>query len=189
MALIDHIRRCNSYRPEDFVPWSIDGRIAGYVPHALRPILAGLQGLFVDKGGLALDPRHADAEARTQALAETVDQLRQAGIVRMHGERIALLIDGRRVAAVDRDALSVLGIENTGCHINGYARRPDGLHLWIGRRSPRKRTHPGLLDNFVAGLQPDGFRPWKPWSRSAARKPGCLAISRRLPCRSASSAM
>jgi 8-oxo-dGTP pyrophosphatase MutT (NUDIX family) len=158
MALIDHIRRCNAYAPEDFIPWSIEGRVAGYVRRELRAVLGAYSGLFIDDGGLALDPRHADAAARTVALAETVERLHRAGIVhQILGERVAIIVDGRRVAAVDRDALSVLGIENAGCHVNGFVRQPDGIHLWIGRRSPAKRAHPNLLDNFVAGLQPDGL--------------------------------
>ncbi len=160
MAFLDHIRRCNTYAPEDFVPWSIDGKIAGYVRRELRPVLAGYSGLFVDDVKLALDPRHADPAARTAALAEAVERLQGDGIVRqVVGERIALLIEGRRVAALDRGAMSVLGVRNAGCHVNGFVRKPDGLHFWIGRRSPTKRTHPGLLDNFVAGLQPDGLSP------------------------------
>ena len=160
MAFIDHVRRCNAYAPSDYVPWSIDGGTAGFVRRDLRPVLAGYKGLFVDGDRLTLDPRHADATARTSALAETVERLHRAGIVhQIHGEQIALRIDGRRVATLDRDSLSVLGVENAGCHVNGFVRMPDGLHLWIGRRSPTKRAHPDLLDNFVAGLQPDGLSP------------------------------
>jgi 8-oxo-dGTP pyrophosphatase MutT (NUDIX family) len=158
MAFIDHIRRCNTHAPDDYVAWSIGGKVAGYVRHELRPVLAGYAGLFVDDGGLKLDPRHADSNTRTSALAEAVARLHRAGIVhQIHGEQVSLLIDGRRVAALDRDALSVLGVENAGCHINGYVRKPDGIHYWIGRRSPTKRAHPGLLDNFVAGIIPDGL--------------------------------
>lgn len=158
MALIDHIRRCNAYVPEDFVPWSIDGKVAGYVRRELRAVLAGYAGLFVDDDGLGLDPRHADATARTAALAETVDRLHRAGIVqRVSGERYAVEVDGERVAALERGASAVLGIEAKGCHVNGFVRRPDGLHLWIGRRSAAKhRPYPNQLDNFVAGGQPDG---------------------------------
>lgn len=159
MAFVDHIRRCNSYAPEDFVPWSISGDIAGYVRRTLRPVLAGYAGLFVDgDGGLALDPRHADPSARTAALAETVDRLHRAGRVRhVTGEAAPVVLKGRRMAAIERGALDVFGIESAGCHVNGVVRRPDGPHLWITRRSPTKRTFPNLLDNFVAGGQPDGL--------------------------------
>ena len=158
MGFVDHIRRCNAHAPGDFVPWSIAGEIAGYVRLKLRPVLAGYAGLFVDDGGLALDPRYADAAARTAALAETVDRLHRAGLVRhVTGEAAPILLKGRRVGAIERGALDVFGIESAGCHVNGIVRRPDGPHLWITRRSPTKRTFPNLLDNFVAGGQPDGL--------------------------------
>jgi 8-oxo-dGTP pyrophosphatase MutT (NUDIX family) len=158
MGFVDHIRRCNAHAPEDFVPWSIAGEIAGYVRLKLRPVLAGYAGLFVDEDGLALDPRHADAPARTAALAETVERLHRAGLVRhVTGEAAAVILKGRRVAAIERGALDVLGIESAGCHLNGVVRRPDGMHLWIARRSATKRTYPNLLDNFVAGGHPDGL--------------------------------
>ncbi|MSP49105.1 MAG: DUF4743 domain-containing protein [Alphaproteobacteria bacterium] len=157
MAFIDHIRRCNAYVPEDFVPWSIDGRIAGYVRRALRPVLAGYAGLYVDDGGLALDPRHADEVARTAALAETVKKLHRAGVVHhVTGEHYAVAVEGRRVASLERGASSVLGIECAGCHVNGFVRRNDGPYLWIARRSPHK-AYPNQLDNFVAGGQPEGL--------------------------------
>ena len=75
MAFIDHIRRCNTHAPDDYVAWSIDDKVAGYVRHELRPVLAGYAGLFVDDGGLKLDPRHADSSTRTSALAEAVARL------------------------------------------------------------------------------------------------------------------
>ncbi len=173
MAFIDHIRRCNAYAPADFVPWSIDGKVAGYVRKELRPVLAGYDGLFVEGDGLGLDPRHADPAARTSALAEAVERLRRDGIVRqVVGERIALVIDGRREAALDRGAMSALGVRNAGCHVNGFVRKPDGLYFWIGRRSPTKRSHPDLLDNFVAGLQPDGLSPMETVIKECAEEAG-----------------
>ncbi len=157
MAFIDHIRRCNAYAPEDYVPWSIDGRIAGYVRHELRPVLAGYAGLFVDDGALALDPRHTDIEARSAALQEIAERLHRAGIVRnLNGERYALSIAGEQVATLERGASAVLGIETSGCHVNGFVRRADGPHLWISRRA-EGRPYPGKLDNFVAGGQPAGL--------------------------------
>ena len=113
MAFIDHIRRCNAYTPADFAPWTIDGLVAGYVRHALRPVLAGYAGLFVDVDGLALDPRHRDLGSRTAALAETVERLHAAGFVHhVTGERYAVVAEGRRLAALDRGASAVLGIES-----------------------------------------------------------------------------
>jgi len=48
----------------------------------------------------------------------------------------------------------VFGVRAYGVHVNGVVRRPDGLHLWIGRRAPDKPVAPDKLDNMVAGGQP-----------------------------------
>jgi 8-oxo-dGTP pyrophosphatase MutT (NUDIX family) len=159
MGFLGHIRRCNAWRPEDFRPWTIAGEIAGYVPHATAAELSGYAGLFAADGAtLALDPRHADRSARDGALAETVARLHRSGhVLHVTGERYPLRIAGRTVAALERGASAVLGIESSGCHVNGFVRRADGLHMWIGRRAPGKRSYPDQLDNFVAGGQPDGL--------------------------------
>jgi 8-oxo-dGTP pyrophosphatase MutT (NUDIX family) len=159
IGFLGHIRRCNAWRPEDYRPWTIDGDIAGYVTHATAAELSAYSGLFVEEAGrLALHPRHGDRNARDAALGEAVDRLHGSGhVLHVTGERYPLRIGGRTVAALERGASAVLGIESSGCHVNGFVRRADGLYMWIGRRAPGKRSYPGQLDNFVAGGQPDGL--------------------------------
>jgi 8-oxo-dGTP pyrophosphatase MutT (NUDIX family) len=43
------------------------------------------------------------------------------------------------------------GTRAYGVHLNGYRRRDDALHLWVGRRAADKRVAPNKLDNLVAG--------------------------------------
>jgi 8-oxo-dGTP pyrophosphatase MutT (NUDIX family) len=59
--------------------------------------------------------------------------------------------------AMDRAAIPYFGIRSFGLHINGYVRRTDGLHLWVGRRANDRGVAPGKLDNLVAGGQPLGL--------------------------------
>lgn len=159
IGFLGHIRRCNAWRPEDYRPWTIGGEVAGYVTHATAAELAGYAGLFVADGpALALDPRRTDRASRDAALTDAVARLHDSGhVLHVTGERYPLRIAGRTVAALERGASAVLGIESSGCHVNGFVRRPDGLHMWIGRRAPGKRSYPDQLDNFVAGGQPDGL--------------------------------
>lgn len=172
MAFIDHIRRCNAWNPADYTPWTVDGRIAGHVRHGLRPVLASYHGLFVDDGGLRLDPRHATRHARNDALAKTARRLHEAGIVHhLTGERFPLRIEGEDVAAIERGAVAVLGIESYGVHVNGVVRRADGLHLWISRRS-QTRVYPNQLDNFVAGGQSDGLGITETLAKECAEEAG-----------------
>ncbi|ORX89332.1 hypothetical protein K493DRAFT_410500 [Basidiobolus meristosporus CBS 931.73] len=52
---------------------------------------------------------------------------------------------------VERAGASIFGFRTFGAHLNGYVRTETGLKMWIGRRSLKKPTWPGLLDNIVAG--------------------------------------
>ena len=48
-------------------------------------------------------------------------------------------------------------IISQGVHVNGFVRRPDGPHLWVGWRSKHKPVAPGQMDNIVAGGIPAGL--------------------------------
>jgi 8-oxo-dGTP pyrophosphatase MutT (NUDIX family) len=65
--------------------------------------------------------------------------------------------DGGREAAlctVDRAVAALLGIRSFGQHLNGFVRRDDGIHMWLGRRALDRLLFPGALDNMVAGGLP-----------------------------------
>ena len=57
------------------------------------------------------------------------------------------------LARIERASARFWGTLTFGAHANGYiadgAGRP--THLWIARRSPRKATDPGKLDNLIGG--------------------------------------
>jgi isopentenyldiphosphate isomerase len=59
--------------------------------------------------------------------------------------------------AMERAAIPHFGVRAYGVHMNGYVRKRDGIHMWIGRRAKDKHTYPGMLDNTVAGGQPMGI--------------------------------
>ena len=105
----------------------------------------------------ALDAGDAPADERTLAVGEVLQSLREEGVIdgwrdelypvnRNWSERPALLIE--------RAAVPWLGVRGYGVHMNGFVRGPDGLHMWIARRSLTKPTGPGKLDQMVAGGQP-----------------------------------
>ncbi len=58
---------------------------------------------------------------------------------------------------MERAAVPWFGVRAYGPHMTGFVRRPDGLHIWVPRRSWDKPTFPGELDNTVAGGQPAGI--------------------------------
>ena len=46
------------------------------------------------------------------------------------------------------------GIRAFGVHINGFVKKSDGLHMWVGKRAMDRAICPGMFDNMVAGGQP-----------------------------------
>jgi len=54
--------------------------------------------------------------------------------------------------------------------VNGFVRRPDGLHLWCGWRSRAKPVAPGQMDNVVAGGIPAGLSPAQCLVKEAAEE-------------------
>ncbi|KAI9203371.1 NUDIX hydrolase domain-like protein, partial [Polychytrium aggregatum] len=68
---------------------------------------------------------------------------------------------GSLAFAVERSGASLLGSRCYGCHLNGYIRDPASgqIKMWIARRSLKKPTHPGALDNIVGGGLPTGSSP------------------------------
>jgi isopentenyldiphosphate isomerase len=58
---------------------------------------------------------------------------------------------------MERAAVPWFGVRAYGPHMTGYMRKSDGMHIWVPRRSYKKPTFPGMLDNTVAGGQPAGI--------------------------------
>lgn len=60
--------------------------------------------------------------------------------------------------AMERAATCMFGLRQYGVDVNGYVVNDDGsLSVWMQRRSARKPTWPGRLDNFVAGGLSSGY--------------------------------
>ncbi|KAA2214532.1 NUDIX hydrolase [Teichococcus oryzae] len=154
-----HIEACNNLpSPAGMVPFRIGAEQVGW----LEPELARW---------LAFRPRdfHFDAEGvsvagrlpaqRDRILAETAHALEKAGFLRLRDELfdIRATPKGPVLARLDRGAVPPFGVQAQGVHLNGLVRRPDGLHLWLGKRSRSKKLAPGQWDNMVAGGMPSGL--------------------------------
>lgn len=161
MGFLDPIRALNSHRPGEHVPWFVDSRRVGRVRPALADRLLGHGAVFVAEGeGVGLHPGLEGFEARSAALREVVRALVREGVVAQeHGELYAVTVDRpeHAVCVIDRAAAAYFGIRAFGQHVNGFVRRADGLHMWIGRRARDRRNWPGRLDNLAAGGLPYGI--------------------------------
>lgn len=158
MSYLDHVRACNNGDLSVQRRFRVGEESIGWVNDEIADILLTQFDCFqLDGKAVTLTARAESAEDRTALMADVAAVLSQSGVVdglrdelfpamRQWGEEPRFLID--------RVAVPPFGLRAWGIHLNGYVRKPDGLHLWIGRRAAGKATYPNLLDNTVAGGQP-----------------------------------
>jgi len=186
MAYIDHINACNRYDITKFRPFTVAGLRVGWVRHDVVRRLAGFPEAFrINGDAVELHPALSTPEARSAAVDTVALALsRDWGTPKLRGERyrVAPSFSEPALFSIDRGVVSLFGIRSFGIHVNGLVRRTDGLHLWIGRRASDKSVAPNLLDNMVAGGQPEGLSLMANLLKEAAEEadvPGELAATAR----------
>ncbi len=161
MSFLDRIAACNNADLTQLLPFTVADRQVGWTAPGFAERLAAFPDVFaVGPARVALAPRLDTPAKRTAAVERALKRLAQEGAIKgWRGERypVAPLAGGPMLMAMERAAIPLFGVRAYGVHMNGYVRRRDGLHLWIGRRARDKPTYPGMLDNMVAGGQPVGL--------------------------------
>lgn len=179
MALVDHIIRCNRADLANFRPLLVAGQDVGRVSVAIAARLRDFPTLFHEqRDAILLSDHLTDPAARSDALRPVAERLVAAGLIeKLRGEdyRVVAEWGAEPLLLVDRAVAPALGVKSFGIHVNGYVERPDGLHLWIGRRAGGKMVEPGKLDNLVAGGQPAGLSLRQNLVKESAEEAGIAA--------------
>ncbi len=161
MSYLEKVNLCNRWRPKRFAPFLVAGVQVGWITHERVRALKDFGKVFVAaKGGIALNPKLKTPKARTQAVKDIAAQLRKTG--HFPGLRKELYAVKNRWSEseyfqMDRGLVPAFGVRAYGVHVNGFVKKKDGLHLWIGTRATDRMIEPGKLDNMVAGGQPAGL--------------------------------
>jgi 8-oxo-dGTP pyrophosphatase MutT (NUDIX family) len=154
MSLLRHIRRCNEYRAERFVPLFRDAAQIGLVRRDNAEALKRFSDTFAVGDDAVLLVAQGDFDAISAAVDRVVEQLVIEGRVgkwRNEFFAVAERWGATPVFKLDRGAVSFFGVRAYGVHVNGYRRDGDALKLWIGRRAKNKKVAPDKLDNLIAG--------------------------------------
>ena len=158
MSFLDRINACNRYDLSGFVPFKADRQIIGWMKSSFSKRLAEYPSVFiVEEDGVCFAPEHATADLRSAVLAEIVPDWAAEGLIHKLREEIypvRLAWSSPDYFRLDRALVPLFGVRAYGVHVNGFIRRADDFHLWIGRRSASYTVEPGKLDNIVAGGQP-----------------------------------
>ena len=161
MSLLDRVTACHHWTPEAYRPWYVGRVLVGRVRHELARRLRDFPGVFdVANDAVALAPALADFDSRSEALAEVVRRLAEAGEVgRLRGEDYPVVPrwGDDPLLKIERGVAPDFGVRGYGVHLNGLVESGAGLKVWVAKRSMTKPTGPGKLDHLVAGGQPHGL--------------------------------
>jgi len=151
-----HFAACNNARlPGERLPLRIGAGLVGWVRPEMAQELRQFAGVLVAPDAVTLLAEAADG------LQDIALALSERGHFRWRREAFDVRAgaSGPVLAQLDRGALPAFGVLAHGVHMNGLVRRPNGLHLWVARRSPTKQLDPGKLDHIVAGGVGAGMTP------------------------------
>jgi len=161
MSYLQHIRNCNTFTPEIYLPFWVGGEQLGWTNKDFAKHLEAFDTVFtIDSQRLSFVEPLNTPDKRSQAIALVLEALHQQGVIdswvgeyygvtQTYGETPRFLME--------RAAVTFLGVRGYGVHLNGLVKKADGIHIWVARRTRDKPFWPGMLDQMVAGGQPAGI--------------------------------
>jgi 8-oxo-dGTP pyrophosphatase MutT (NUDIX family) len=158
VSFLERVEACNRLDLKTYRPFLVDGRQAGWIGEMQARILGRHPKVFTVTNRHITFALNLDTPVlRTKALAGIANELAATGhFGKPRGEIYAAKTSWSAPALfnLDRALVAGFGVRAYGVHVNGFVRRADGLHLWIGTRAADREVEPGKLDNMVAGGQP-----------------------------------
>ena len=161
MSYLDHILSCNNFFVEGYLPFKLDDELIGWAKSSFVDELQAFGSVFyISSDTLRFVPELTSKESRTKAITPIIESMHQQGIIDSWvGETYAITnnFGEEPFFYMERAAVSYFGVRSYGVHINGLVKKPDGIYIWIARRTKDKPFWPGKLDQIVAGGQPAGI--------------------------------
>jgi hypothetical protein len=160
-SLLRQLRRYASVDYRRYLRFLVADQHVGWVRRDFAPHLTDFPATFVvNADDISLHPALDSVDARSDAMATVLTELRGRGLV--PGWRNELYPVGRGfdqpcLMRMERAATPLFGVLSYSINVNGLVQRDNGLHDWIGRRSPHKQVDPNMLDLLAAGGQPLGL--------------------------------
>jgi len=161
MSYLQHIKDCNNFKPEDYLPFMILDTLVGWAKKDFVDELKSFNSVFyIDSNYFTFVESLKTAEERTQAITPVVKQLYQEGVIKSWvGETYSITnkFGDLPFFEMERAAVAYFGVRSYGVHVNGLVEKEEGIYIWIARRTKLKPFWPGKLDQIVAGGQPAGI--------------------------------
>lgn len=160
MSFLDRIAEANNWTGAGYRPFLVDGDELGQTSDQFAAELARYPDVFsISDTAVRLADGLTGYDDRSAAIAGVLADVRAR--IGIHGWRDENYPVGRAfdrpLFEIERAAVPLLGTRGYGVHMNGFVREGGKLKMWIARRSLRKATAPGKLDQMVGGGQPAGI--------------------------------
>ncbi|XP_028397445.1 nudix hydrolase 24, chloroplastic-like [Dendronephthya gigantea] len=162
--MLNIVQSLNSFHLKDSSkkhckPFIVDGDIIGSVPPYVFQQLETYDKVFrVTSDSVSLNNTLNSSTERTYKINNVLQSLREKDIFyalkgwRNEMYNVCKSFGQKPLFQMERSAVSLFGLQQYGVHINGYKQDKDkNLHMWIARRSYKKPTYPGKLDQIAAG--------------------------------------
>jgi 8-oxo-dGTP pyrophosphatase MutT (NUDIX family) len=152
VAIAARIAATRAFDPSRYLPFELDGEIAGYVRQDLARHLERFPDVFVTGRRVGFHQAVADPATRTGAMARVARDLAAHGLLSpWRDETYAIVAAPGRAPSFDleRAAVRFFGFTAHSVHVNGLT--DGGRAMWIAQRSPHKAIDPGMYDNLIGG--------------------------------------
>ena len=162
MSYLDRIKENNNYIESNKIPLFFDGNRIGQVKDVFLELLLKSSVFEMKNDTLVLSSNLKSREERDKALDEFAKEMFSKGVTQNYKNEKYPVINksnNQVLAFIDRSISTLLGTLSFGQHLNGFVNTPNGLQMWIGRRSYTKEYEPGKLDHLVAGGLPFDISP------------------------------
>lgn len=154
MSLLRHLRICNAYQPDNFLPFLHGSDRLGFIRKDNANALSQFPNHFAVTGESVRFLTEGSFDDLSAIIEDVTEKLVTEGLVakwRHEFFAAAPRWNAPKHFKIDRGAVPFFGISAFGVHLNGFRRDGDTLKLWAGKRANNKAVAPGKLDNLVAG--------------------------------------
>ena len=153
MSLLRHVRECNEYRAERFLPLLHETVRIGLIRRDNAEKLRRFPAVFRVADHAVTVLAGGGFERVSAAIDAVVEQFVGDGVIpkwRHEFFAVAPRWGAKPHFRLDRGAVPFFGTHAYGVHMNGW-RRDSRPMMWVGRRAADKKVAPRKLDNIVAG--------------------------------------
>lgn len=176
MTLFNRIRDVWTMDQARLSPFRVGGETVGWIDCDFLTALASEPETFVvQPDAVELTHHLVTPAARTRAVEDALRRIYgrdRRGFGRWCDERTPVCsgVGATPLFEIERAAVAVFGILTAGVHLNGYER--ECARIWVARRAKTLSSHPGKLDQIVAGFLPFGTSPLEKLRAEAMEEAG-----------------